>query len=64
MTSQLRKGLGEYLAVRRSLGFKLETQARILLQFVAFAEREAASYITHALVSRHHLSDPLRERAS
>jgi integrase/recombinase XerD len=50
--NQLRHAVREYVAVRRSLGFKLETQARILRGFVAFAEREGAAHVTTPLVLR------------
>ena len=50
--SDLRESLGEYLAIRRSLGFILTTQARDLSNFVAFLEGEAAPYITTQLALR------------
>lgn len=36
----------DYLAVRRSLGFKLQQQAQLLPDFVAYLERSGASHIT------------------
>ena len=48
MTS-LRKAVQEYLALRRSLGFKLCNHERGLTDFVSFLEREHARYITTAL---------------
>lgn len=36
----------QYLAMRRALGFKLSTQGRVLLGFVAYAERRGASTVT------------------
>jgi integrase/recombinase XerD len=42
----LRQALREYLAMRRSLGFKLRRVAPRLLGFVTFMERQHASYIT------------------
>lgn len=50
--SALREGLEEYLAIRRSLGFKLTTVARHLHTFVDYAEAENASYITTELALR------------
>lgn len=61
--SQLRDALGEYLVVRRSLGFHLNSQARILRGFVAFAERQDAAYITIPLVLRW-ISEPSRAQAA
>ncbi len=45
----LRECLDDYLAVRRSVGYKLEDAARILASFVAFAERAGAGTITTEL---------------
>lgn len=50
--SELREGIEEYLAVRRSLGFKLAEVGRCLHNFVDFAQDEGASYITTELVLR------------
>lgn len=50
--SDLRQALGEYVAIRRSLGFELRLPANLLLRFVAFAEAEDASYITTELALR------------
>ncbi len=47
--SALRESLGDYLAVRRSVGYKLEDAGRILASFVAFAERAEAGTITTEL---------------
>ena len=47
--SALRQSLGDYLAVRRSVGYKLDDAARILSSFVAFAERAGAGTITTEL---------------
>jgi len=44
--STLRQAVREYLAMRRSLGFKLLRVAPRLLDFVRFMERQHASYIT------------------
>lgn len=48
MTS-LRQSVQEYLAIRRSLGFKLNDAGRELLDFADFMHRHRASYITQAL---------------
>ncbi len=45
----LRQSLDDYLALRRSVGYKLEDAARILASFVAFAERASAGSITTEL---------------
>jgi integrase/recombinase XerD len=45
----LRQAVREYLAMRRSLGFKLREADTTLLDFAAFMERRRASYITQAL---------------
>jgi site-specific recombinase XerD len=42
----LRKALEEYVALRRSLGCRLRDAAPALREFVSFAEREGADYIT------------------
>ena len=42
----LRQAAQEYLAMRRSLGFKLRRVAPRLLDFVSFMEQQHASYIT------------------
>jgi len=42
----LREAVREYLAMRRSLGFKLRDPARRLSHFVTFLERHRAAYIT------------------
>jgi len=45
----LRQSIKEYLAMRRSLGYKLRETGTGLLDFAAFMERRRASYITQAL---------------
>jgi len=45
----LRQSLDDYLALRRSAGYKLESVARILASFVAFAEHAGADTITTEL---------------
>jgi integrase/recombinase XerD len=45
----LRQAIEEYLAMRRSLGFKLREAGKALIDFAAFMERRRASYITQAL---------------
>jgi integrase/recombinase XerD len=47
--SALRESLSDYLALRRSVGYKLESVARMLSSFVAFAERAGAGTITTEL---------------
>jgi len=47
--SALRQSLDDYLALRRSVGYKLESVARMLSSFVAFAERAGAGTITTEL---------------
>jgi integrase/recombinase XerD len=42
----LRQAAEDYLAVRRSLGFKLVSQGRLLLTFVSYAEQAGASVVT------------------
>jgi len=44
--SALRARAGEYLAMRRALGFKLTTQGRHLMSFVGFCEERGASRVT------------------
>ena len=50
--SDLRKAMEEYLAIRRSLGFKLIKVEGTLRSFVAFAEKEAASHVSIDLALR------------
>jgi integrase/recombinase XerD len=45
----LRQSIDEYLAMRRSLGFKMKEAGRALPDFATFMERRRASYITQAL---------------
>jgi integrase len=45
----LREALREYLALRRSLGFKMQDASRVLLRFVAFMEEQQALHITARL---------------
>ncbi|KRQ95446.1 tyrosine-type recombinase/integrase [Bradyrhizobium valentinum] len=45
----LRDGIVEYLDLRRSLGFKLKKDERLLLDFAAFMERRGAARITSKL---------------
>ena len=44
--SALRQALADYLAVRRSLGFKLHDSERLLNQFVAFLEERGQEHVT------------------
>ena len=50
--SELRERLEEYLAIRRSLGFKLTAMTSHLHNFVDYAEDDGASYITTELALR------------
>ena len=50
--SELREGLEEYLAIRRTLGFKLTDLGRHLRNFVDYVEDEGASYITTEIALR------------
>ncbi len=45
----LRDAVGEYLKLRRSLGFKLHETGKLLLAFVQFMEEQRSSYITAPL---------------
>src|SRR5215471_13067379 len=45
----LRKAVEDYIALRRSLGFKLRDMATGLADFVSFLEQKAAPHITTAL---------------
>jgi hypothetical protein len=45
----LREAAGEYLDMRRGLGFKLREAGKGLIDFVTFLEQRNVSYITHAL---------------
>jgi len=44
--NSLRQAVQQYLAMRRSLGFKLQRVGRALLDFVSFLKQHRASYIT------------------
>lgn len=48
----LSQQLTDYLAVRRSLGFDLTFDERVLRVFTAFADREGVDYITVDLFPR------------
>ena len=50
--SPLRAALEDYLRLRRSLGFKLEWDGRMLDQFIAFMERAGATTVTTELALR------------
>jgi integrase/recombinase XerD len=45
----LREAVGEYLDMRRGLGFKLREAGKGLIDFVTFLEQRNASYITQPL---------------
>jgi integrase/recombinase XerD len=47
--SDLHRAASEYLAIRRTLGFKLEKHTRLLASFVAFLENAEAPFITSDL---------------
>ena len=47
--TELRQSLDDYLALRRSVGYKLDDAGRILRSFVMFAERSGAGTITTEL---------------
>jgi integrase/recombinase XerD len=49
---ELRTALAEYLNVRRRFGFKLRIPGSLLRNFVTYAEKEAASFITKELALR------------
>ena len=44
----LRNAVEDYIALRRSLGFKLRDMATGLTDFVSFLEQKAASYLNPA----------------
>lgn len=44
--SALRAAAGEYLLMRRALGFKLTAQGRHLMSFIAFCEEHGAQHVT------------------
>lgn len=47
--SKLRQTVDNYLQMRRSLGFKLEKEGRLLPDFISFLERHSATHITSDL---------------
>lgn len=50
--STLSQELDRYLSIRRSLGYKLSTDERILRRFINFAENESAEHVSTALFLR------------
>lgn len=58
----LRDDVVDYLELRRSLGFKLKTDERLLGQFLDFMQRRRATRITSklALAWRSSLNRPIR----
>jgi hypothetical protein len=44
--SDLHEVLRDYISLRRSLGFKLEREGRLLPDFVAFLDRSGSPFIT------------------
>ena len=47
--NSLREGIIDYLELRRSLGFKLKKDKRLLLDFAEFMARRGATWITSKL---------------
>jgi integrase/recombinase XerD len=47
--SDLHTALTEYVAMRRSVGFRIRLPASLLRSFVAFVERAGSPFITTAL---------------
>lgn len=47
--SPLLQELDRYLTIRRSLGYDLDTSARVLRRFVAFADAQGATHVTPTL---------------
>ena len=45
----LTKAINDYLALRRSLGFKLHGAGRVLAKFASFMEQQSAECITTQL---------------
>ena len=52
--SSLANELERYLAIRRSLGFRLDTTARVLRAFITFADFQSAHFVTTDLFLRWH----------
>lgn len=50
--SRLRQELDRYLTIRRSLGYDLDTAARILRRFIAFAEGQGVEHVSTDLFLR------------
>jgi integrase len=50
--SPLRQELDHYLTIRRSLGYDLNTSARVLRRFIAFADSQGAVHVTADLFLR------------
>ena len=50
--NNIQQGLQQYLAVRASLGYKLEHERTALAKFLSFLEAEGASHITSDLAVR------------
>ena len=51
----LKAALADYLALRRSLGYKLERGSELLTDFVAYLDQQGADHVT--VEARHHLGD-------
>jgi integrase/recombinase XerD len=50
--NSLREGVKDYLALRRTLGFKLRDEGTCLMQFAVFAEQQGGSFVTADLALR------------
>jgi integrase len=61
--SALRDRLDEYLSVRRSLGFKLVEEARLLSQFVAHLEEHQVLTVTTEIALEWSMLSPSRSRS-
>jgi integrase/recombinase XerD len=49
--SPLRQELDRYLTIRRSLGYELDTSARVLRRFLALADAQGATHVTKNVVT-------------
>ena len=45
----LRQAIGDYLALRRSLGFKLREYGKCLREFASFLRKNGSSHVTNKL---------------
>ena len=66
----LRQAIDDYIALRRSLGFKLRRMSEGLREFAVFLEQKAASYVTTelamewAMLPTHHQPSDWAQRLS